>query len=170
MKFKLPNLPYAKDALAPFLSAEAMDIHLNGHHKAYVDKTNEMAPKEGMGEASLEEMCRKVEGKLFNNAAQAWNHTFYWCGLSPRSQDPDVNGEFAKAVSKKFGSLNGLKEKYVETGVNVFGSGWVWLVATASGDLDVMGTSNADNPIRGERGRPLWTCDVWEHAYYIDYR
>lgn len=170
MKFQLPQLPYGQGDLKPFLSNEQIEYHYGKHHKAYIDKVNAAIEDQKLGDITLEYIINNHDGKLFENAAQAWNHTFYWMGLTPQSSVPSASGKFADAVTKKFGSTEGLKTKFIESALAVFGSGWTWLVANATGQLDIVNTSNADNPIRLEQSRPLWTCDVWEHAYYVDYR
>ena len=170
MKFRLPTLPFGHAELEPFLSSEAIDSHYFGHHKSYVDKTNELLGELGMSGVSLEKIILNHEGKLFENAAQAWNHTFYWLGLRASAKQSGPDGELLTAIEKSFGSVEGMKARFLDCGQSVFGSGWTWLVARDDKTLDIMNTSNADNPIRLGGLRPLWVCDVWEHANYIDYR
>lgn len=170
MNFRLPHLPWGHADLEPFLSSEQIDTHYFGHHKAYIEKTNNLITQLGLGDVTLEYIIHNQDGKLFENGSQAWNHTFFWMGLTPLTPGPSADGPLINAINKKFGSVEGLKERFVESAANLFGSGWCWLVATPDGDLDIVNTQNADNPIRLERVRPIWTCDVWEHAYYIDYR
>lgn len=169
-KFKLPELPYAKDALKSYLSAETLEFHYGKHHKAYVDKLNDMINADNTSwspDTSLEEIVLKSQGPLFNQAGQAWNHTFYWYGMSPDQQEP--NASVKEAFNKSFGSFEKFKTTFVEKGVGQFGSGWVWLVKDANNELEILTTANAENPLRQKR-IPLLVCDVWEHAYYIDFR
>lgn len=165
----LPDLPYALGALAPTLSEETLSYHYGKHHQAYVDKLNGLLPESPLVHASLEEIIIKAEpGAIFNNAAQIWNHTFYWNGLSPDGGGAPT-GPLAKAIDASFGSLDGLKTKMTETGMGLFGSGWVWLAKGTDGSLIVTPGANAGNPLR-EGKTPILTLDVWEHAFYIDYR
>ncbi|MBX3023032.1 MAG: superoxide dismutase [Bdellovibrionales bacterium] len=170
MKFRLPHLPFGHAELEPFLSSEQVDTHYFGHHKNYVEKVNQLVIEQGLPDATLEYIINNQDGKLFDNGAQAWNHTFYWMGLTPLTPGPNANGKLMEAINRKYGNLEGLKERFIESAAALFGSGWCWLVATPDGEIDIVNTQNADNPIRLERVRPLWTCDVWEHAYYVDYR
>jgi Fe-Mn family superoxide dismutase len=172
MRFQLPTLPFNTNALAPFLTEEAIDVHYNGHHANYVKKVNELLEQSGSSESSLERIIQNVDGELFNNAAQAWNHTFLWHGLCPLgvSDLPEDGGDFDEAIEKSFGSMGAMKKAFVTCASHVFGSGYVWLTAHSTGHLEFITTQNADNPIRFENMRPLWNCDLWEHAYYIDYR
>lgn len=170
MKFQLPVLPWKKHELEPFLSAEAVETHYFGHHKAYIDKTNDMIAKLGLENVSLEKIILNYDGALYENAAQAWNHTFYWMGLKPRPGGIQKDGEFMKAIQSQFGSVEGMRDRFIECAGGLFGSGWTWLIASEKGEIDFINTHNADNPIRYEASHPLWTCDIWEHAYYIDYR
>lgn len=168
-KFKLPELPFGQNDLNGFISAETFEYHLGKHHKAYIDKMNEMLEKDSSfgAEPSLEDLVKKTEGGLFNQAGQSWNHTFYWHCLTPKSEGP--SGELKTALEKKFGSVDQFKSEFVSKGVGNFGSGWTWLVKDKNGSLDLVNTSNAENPIR--QGQiPLLVTDVWEHAYYIDHR
>jgi len=168
MAFELPDLPYAKDALAPHMSAETLEFHHGKHHKAYVDKLNELIKNTEHEHMELEEIVRTApQGPLFNNAAQAWNHTFFWQCLSPNGRKAE--GELARAIDGSFGSLDAFKSKFTQTAINTFGSGWAWLVRGNDGSLAIESTSNADTPIAHGK-QPILTCDVWEHAYYIDYR
>ena len=168
MEHKLPELPYARDALAPHISAETIDYHYGKHHKAYVDNLNRLIPGTEFEKMSLEDIIKKSSGGIFNNAAQLWNHTFYWNCLSPRG-GAEPSGELARAIAKSFGSFAKFKEQFTGAAVTQFGSGWAWLVKNPDGSLAVEATSNAGNPLK-EGKKPLLTCDVWEHAYYIDYR
>ena len=173
MEFVLPPLPYAKDALAPTMSAETFDYHYSKHHQTYMN--NLKAALEGKPDAdkSLEEIVRSSSGGVFNNAAQVWNHTFYWNCLKPAS-GPDAGGgeptgKLADAINAAFGSFDKFKEEFTKTSVGTFGSGWGWLVQRSDGSLALVSTSNAATPLTGD-DTALLTCDVWEHAYYIDYR
>jgi Fe-Mn family superoxide dismutase len=168
MEHKLPELPYNGDALAPHISAETIDYHYGKHHKAYIDNLNKLIPGTEFENMSLEEIVQKASGGIFNNAAQIWNHTFYWNCLSPKGGG-ELSGELAGAITRSFGSLEEFKSKFTNAAVTQFGSGWAWLVQNPDGSLAVEATGNAENPLkRGEKA--LLTCDVWEHAYYIDYR
>ncbi|WP_348674756.1 superoxide dismutase [uncultured Abyssibacter sp.] len=168
MAFTLPELPYARDALEPHMSKETLDFHYGKHHKTYVDKANGMIDDTEFANASLEEIIKNAgPGGLFNNCAQIWNHTFFWNGLTPGGSSPST--ELAGAIDKAFGSMDGFKEKFNTSAAGNFGSGWTWLVKTADGSLDVVNTGNAANPLTDGQ-TPLLTADVWEHAYYIDYR
>lgn len=169
MEFKLPQLPYSKDALTGFLSAESFDFHYEKHHKTYIDNLNKFIASGTAKGSSLEEIMMNSTGPVFNNAAQTWNHTFYWFSMAPESKKGTPDAALSTAISKKFGSMEGMFTKLAEVGTGVFGSGWVWLVQTSSGDLDIVGTSNAEIPMK-QGHKPLLTFDVWEHAYYIDYR
>ena len=167
MSFELPNLPYAKDALAPHISAETFDYHHGKHHQAYVNKLNALT--EGKPEAgkSLEELIKTTEGGLFNQAAQVWNHTFFWNSMKP-SGGGAPTGDLADAINRDFGSFDAFKEAFTKTAAGQFGSGWAWLVK--DGDkLAVTSTANAGNPMTDGK-TPILTLDVWEHAYYVDYR
>ena len=168
MEHELPELPYNGDALAPHISAETIDYHYGKHHKAYVDNLNKLIPGTEFENMSLEEIVQKASGGIFNNAAQIWNHTFYWNCLSPKGGG-EPSGELAGAITRSFGSLEEFKSKFTNAAVTQFGSGWAWLVQNPDGSLAVEATGNAENPLKqGEKA--LLTCDVWEHAYYIDYR
>ena len=168
MEHKLPELPYAKDALAPGISAETIEYHYGKHHKAYVDNLNKLIPGTEFEKMSLEEIVKKASGGIFNNAAQDWNHSFYWKCLSPNAGG-EPNGILANAINKSFGSFSQFKEKFTNTAVTTFGSGWAWLVNNSDGTLSIESSSNAGNPLKDGK-KALLTCDVWEHAYYIDYR
>ena len=168
MAIELPPLPYAKDALAPHISAETLDFHHGKHHQTYVTNTNNLIKGTELENASLEEIVKKASGGLFNNAAQVWNHTFYWNSLSPKGGG-DPTGKLADAIKRSFGGFAQFKEEFNKIAVGTFGSGWAWLVARPDGSLGVVSTSNAATPLTGA-DRALLTCDVWEHAYYIDYR
>ncbi len=168
MKHELPELPYAATALEPHVSAETLQYHHGKHHAKYVSTLNELLPGSGLENDPLEEVVRKSSGKLFNQAAQAWNHDFYWKCLSPDGGG-EPKGPLAEAIEKKYGGFDQFKEQFATAAATLFGSGWVWLVKDPDGGLDVRQTGNAETPIR-DGGKPVLTCDVWEHAYYIDYR
>jgi superoxide dismutase, Fe-Mn family len=168
MEHKLPELPYPKEALAPNISAETLEYHYGKHHKTYVDNLNKLIPGTELENMSLEEIIKKASGGVFNNAAQVWNHTFYWNCLSPKGGG-EPSGAFTTTVNKNFGSFAQFKEKFTNVAVTLFGSGWAWLVENPDGSLVIEATSNAGNPLKDGK-KPLLTCDVWEHAYYIDYR
>jgi Fe-Mn family superoxide dismutase len=168
MTFSLPPLPYDKGALAPHISAETLDFHYGKHHQAYVTNLNKLLEGKPEASKSLEEVILASDGGVFNNAAQVWNHTFYWHSLSPNG-GKEPTGKLADAITKAFGSVEKFKEEFTKSAVGNFGSGWTWLVQRADGSLGIVNTSNAATPITGS-DKPLLTCDVWEHAYYIDYR
>jgi len=168
MEHKLPELPYAQDALAPYISAETLAFHYGKHHAAYVANLNKLIVGTEFENQSLEDIVRKSSGGIFNNGAQAWNHTFYWNCLAPRAGG-EPTGALADAIAQAFGSFAAFKEKFTATAVGTFGSGWAWLVQNPDGSLVIESTSNAGNPLTAGK-KPLLTCDVWEHAYYIDYR
>ncbi|HIF9102124.1 TPA: superoxide dismutase [Fe] [Photobacterium damselae] len=169
MAFELPALPYAKDALEPHISAETIEYHYGKHHNTYVVKLNGLVESTDLADKSLEEIIKSSAGGVFNNAAQVWNHTFYWHCLSPNAGG-EPTGEVAEAINKAFGSFEAFKAQFTDSAVNNFGSGWTWLVKNTDGTLAIMNTSNAGCPIVEEGITPLLTVDVWEHAYYIDYR
>lgn len=167
MPFVLPDLPYARDALEPTASGETLDYHHGKHHKTYVETLNKLLEDKGETPASLEEVVKAAgPGKLFNNAAQAWNHGFFWESMTPSPQQP--SGALAEAI-EAFGGLKSLGEKFVETGVGQFGSGWAWLL-WKDGKIAVAPSHDADNPLASNAGFPLLVCDVWEHAYYLDHQ
>jgi len=168
MAHKLPELPYAKDALAPTISEETLEYHYGKHHQTYVTKLNELIEGTEFADASLEDIIKKASGGIFNNAAQVWNHTFYWNCLSPNGGG-EPGGALAEAITKAFGSFADFKTKFSTSAATNFGSGWTWLVKKGDGSVDIVNTSNAGCPLT-EGLTPLLTVDVWEHAYYIDYR
>jgi Fe-Mn family superoxide dismutase len=169
MAFELPPLPYSKDALAPHISAETLEFHHDKHHAAYVNKLNELVAADAKWQGkSLEDIIRTAEGPVFNQAAQVWNHTFYWHSLAPKAGG-EPTGPIADAIKSAFGGFGEFKEKFSKAAEGQFGSGWAWLSKDASGKLVIDATSNAGNPLRDGK-KPVLTCDVWEHAYYIDYR
>lgn len=169
MAFELPALPYAQDALEPHISAETLSFHYGKHHNTYVVKLNGLIGGTADESKSLEEIVKTSTGPVFNNAAQIWNHTFYWNSLSPNGGG-EPTGAIADAINASFGSFEAMKEKLNDKAVNNFGSSWTWLVQLADGSLDIVNTSNAGTPITEEGITPLLTVDLWEHAYYIDYR
>lgn len=168
MPFTLPQLPYALDALVPHISKETLEYHYGKHHQAYVTNLNKLIPGTEFESMSLEDIIMKSKGGVFNNAAQVWNHTFYWHCLSPNGGG-EPKGKLAEAINKSFGSFAVFKEQFSQAAATTFGSGWAWLVQDASGALKITSTSNAGTPMT-EGLTALLTCDVWEHAYYIDYR
>ncbi len=168
MEHKLPELPYAMDALQPHISKETLEFHYGKHHQTYVTNLNNLIKGTEYESMSLEEIIMKSSGGLFNNAAQVWNHTFYWHCLSPNGGG-EPTGALADAINKAFGSFAGFKEKFSQTAITTFGSGWGWLVKNKDGSVELMSTGNAATPMTEEK-TALLTCDVWEHAYYIDYR
>lgn len=168
MSFTLPPLPYATNALAPYISEETLLYHHGKHHQAYVTKLNALIEGTPLLGSSLEQIIRESKGPLFNNAAQVWNHTFYWSCLTP-SGGSLPKGDVAKAIESAFGSFEAFKTQFSQACVNQFGSGWAWFVKKANGELAVYSTSNAETPMTSG-DKALLTCDVWEHAYYIDTR
>ena len=168
MAFELPPLPYAKNALAPTISEETVEYHYGKHHQAYVTNLNNLIKGSEFEAMGLEDIVRKSSGGVFNNAAQVWNHTFYWNCLKPGGGGAPT-GALAAAIDKAFGSFAAFKEKFSSSAVGNFGSGWTWLVKNADGSLEVLNTSNAGTPMTSGK-TALLTCDVWEHAYYVDYR
>jgi Fe-Mn family superoxide dismutase len=169
MKHELPPLPYALDALAPVLSKETLEYHYGKHHKAYVDKLNELIPDTECKDLPLLEIIKKAPiGPIFNNAAQVWNHSFYWQCMTPEAAQNKLTGSLEAAINKSFGSVEKFKAAFVKAALSQFGSGWAWLVKDSHG-LVIQTTGNALTPIRDSQSC-LLTCDVWEHAYYIDYR
>lgn len=168
MAFELPRLPFAKDALAPFLSAETFDYHHGKHHAAYVNNLNKLIDGTEFANMSLEEIIKKAQGGMFNNAAQTWNHTFFWNCMSPDGGGTP-GGALAEAIDKAFGSFDQFKEKFSTSAATLFGSGWNWLVKTPDGKLEIVQMSNAGTPVKDGKTAIL-TIDVWEHAYYIDHR
>jgi Fe-Mn family superoxide dismutase len=167
MAFELPPLPYAMDALAPHISQETLEYHYGKHHQTYVNNLNKLVEGTDDEKKSLEEIIAKADGGLFNNAAQVWNHTFYWNCMSPNGGGAP-SGKVADQINSAFGSYDSFKEKFAEAATTQFGSGWAWLVDNG-GTLEVTKTANADNPLK-HSGKALLTIDVWEHAYYIDFR
>ncbi len=168
MQHALPDLNYAKNALEPHISAETLEFHYGKHHQTYVTNLNNLIVGTEFETLSLEEIVKKSSGGIFNNAAQVWNHTFYWNGLKPNGGG-EPSGALAEAINRDFGSFATFKEKFTQTAITTFGSGWAWLVKKPDGTLALESTSNAATPLTGAN-KPLLTCDVWEHAYYVDYR
>jgi superoxide dismutase, Fe-Mn family len=168
MASELPPLPFDKDALAPHISAETLEFHYGKHHQAYVTNLNNLIKGTEFEHAALEEIVKRSSGAIFNNAAQVWNHTFYWNSLRPAGGKPP-GGKLVDAIGKAFGTVEKFKEEFSKSAAGNFGSGWTWLVERQDGSLGIVNTSNAATPITGA-DKPLLTCDVWEHAYYIDYR
>ncbi len=168
MKYEQPELPYSRDALAPAISAETVDYHYGKHEKAYIDNLNRLIKGTEFEDMALEEIIVNAKGPLFNNASQAWNHIFYFFTFSPNgSREP--GGDLRKAIDRDFGSFEKFKEEFVDAGVGLFGSGWVWLCRDDDGKLIITQGSNAQNPLT-DGLTPLLTFDVWEHAYYLDYQ
>jgi Fe-Mn family superoxide dismutase len=167
MAFTLPELPYSKDALSPHISAETLEYHHGKHHKAYVDNLNKLLDGKPEANKSLEDVIMSADGGVFNNAAQVWNHTFYWNSMKPKGGGAPT-GDLAAAITRDFGSFDKFKEEFTQAGITQFGSGWAWLVMEG-GKLKVTKTPNADLPMKHGQ-KALLTMDVWEHAYYIDFR
>lgn len=169
MAIQLPALPYEKDALLPHISPETLDYHYGKHHNTYVIKLNALIEGTDYAAKSLEDIIKTSEGGIFNNAAQIWNHTFYWNSLSPNGGGGPT-GALADAISAKWGSFSAFQAAFNDKAVNNFGSSWTWLVKKADGTLDIVNTSNAATPLTDSSITPILTVDLWEHAYYIDYR
>ena len=168
MPFELPKLPYALDALEPHISKETLEYHYGKHHQTYVTNLNNLVKGTDLENKSLEEIIKSTDGGIFNNAAQVWNHTFYWNCLAPNAGGAPT-GKIADAINKAFGSFEEFKKQFNDAAAKNFGSGWTWLVKKADGSVAIVNTSNAATPVSGA-DKPLLTVDVWEHAYYIDYR
>ncbi len=168
MAFELPALPYATNRLVPYISEETLEFHHGKHHQTYVTNLNNLVPGTEFSDLTLEEIILKSSGPIFNNAAQVWNHTFYWNSLTPDGGG-EPTGALADAINVTFGSFEKFKEEFSKCAVTTFGSGWAWLVKNTDGSLALVSTSNAGCPLTTGQ-TPLLTCDVWEHAYYIDYR
>lgn len=168
MTHTLAPLPYEMDALAPHISKETLEYHYGKHHQTYVTNLNNLVPGTEFENATLEEIVKKSSGGVFNNAAQVWNHTFYWNSLSPNGGG-EPSGKLADAIKAKWGSVDAFKEAFNKSAAGNFGSGWTWLVKKSDGSVDIVNTSNAATPLTTD-DVALLTCDVWEHAYYIDYR
>lgn len=168
MEHTLPALPYELNALEPHISKETLEFHHGKHHQTYVTNLNNLIKGTEFAELSLEDIVKKSAGGIFNNAAQVWNHSFYWNCLSPNGGG-QPSGSLAEAINKTFSSFDNFKEEFTKTAVTTFGSGWAWLVKNADGSLALASTSNAGTPMTSGQ-TALLTCDVWEHAYYVDYR
>jgi Fe-Mn family superoxide dismutase len=168
MAIELPALPYDRTALEPHISGETIDFHYGKHHQTYVTNLNKMIEGTEFADLDLEAIVRKAQGGMFNNAAQVWNHTFYWNCLKPNGGG-EPSGKLAEAITKSFGSFAAFKEQFTQTALTTFGSGWAWLVQRPDGSLALVSTPNAATPLTGT-DTALLTCDVWEHAYYVDYR
>ena len=166
MAFELPKLPYENNALEPYISEKTIEFHYGKHHQAYVTNVNNLVQGTTFENASLEEIIMKADGGIFNNGAQVWNHTFYFMQFDPQGcKEP--KDDLKVAIHSKFGSFETFKEEFTKAAATLFGSGWAWLVKSENGELEIVQTSNAGNPLRIGK-KPLLTCDVWEHAYYID--
>jgi len=167
MTFQLPSLPYPLNSLEPHLSARVLELHHGRHHRKYVERVNALVEEAGLEGLSMEGLIQTQRGTLFDNAAQAWNHEFYWHSMAP-SGTAVLDDSLGGAVRRDFGSIESLEKTFKQAAISVFGSGWAWLVRAPSGRLEVVTTKDADCPLR-EGKQPLLTCDVWEHAYYLDY-
>ena len=168
MAYELPKLPYDMDALQPYISKETLEYHYGKHHAAYVNNLNKLVGGTEFDGASLEDIVKNASGGIFNNGAQVWNHTFYWNCMSPEG-NREPSGALLNQIKSDFGSFEEFKDKFSTAAATLFGSGWAWLVKTPAGKLDIIQESNAGNPLRVGL-EPIMTCDVWEHAYYIDKR
>ena len=168
MEIKIPELPYSLDALSPHIGKSTLEYHYGKHHQAYVNNVVKLIKGTQYENASLEKIIKKAEGPIFNNGAQVWNHTFYFLSFSPKGAS-EPKKELAEALNKSFGSFNEFKEKFSNAAITLFGSGWVWLVKKDDGSMEIIKESNAGNPLR-YGFKPILTCDVWEHAYYLDYQ
>lgn len=168
MTFTLPKLPYSLDALSPHLEKQTLEFHHGKHHQAYVNNLNNLIPGTEFENADLETIIKKADGGIFNNGAQVWNHSFYFSSFSPNGGG-DPNGEIASAINANFGSFESFKEQFSKAAATLFGSGWAWLVLDTNKKLKIVQESNAGNPLRNNL-KPILTCDVWEHAYYLDYQ
>ncbi len=168
MVHKLPELPYALDALNPHISKQTLEFHHGKHHLAYVNNLNALIPGTKFEDATLEDMIREADGGIFNNAAQIWNHTFYFQAFSPKPKAAP-EGKLLEAIVRDFGSFEAFREEFTKAAASLFGSGWAWLAVDGDGKLQIVKESNAGNPLR-QGLKPLLTCDVWEHAYYLDYQ
>ena len=168
MSFELPKLPYTMDALHPYLSMQTLEFHYGKHHQAYINNLNNLVPGTKFENASLEQIIREADGGIFNNGAQVWNHTFYFLSFSPEGAH-EPQGKLSQAIDDQYGSFASFKEQFSKAAVTLFGSGWVWLVKKEDQSLEIVQESNAGNPLR-KGFIPLLTCDVWEHAYYLDYQ
>jgi superoxide dismutase, Fe-Mn family len=168
MSFTLPTLPYELDALAPHIDKKTLEFHYGKHHQAYINNLNGLIPGTKFENADLETIVKESDGAIFNNGAQVWNHTFYFLSFSPNGGG-EPSGKLAEAINRDFGSFAAFKEQFNKAAATLFGSGWAWLVKNADGKLQITQESNAGNPLRNGL-TPILTCDVWEHAYYLDYQ
>lgn len=170
--FRLPTLSYKLSDLAPFLTEEQMKFHYEKHHQTYIDNLNKaITATPALGEKTLEELIMENTGPLFNNAAQTWNHTFFWYNMAPKGKGGSPSDDLMNAIKKSFGTFDDFFKQFVDTGIKQFGSGWAWLCVAPDGSLKLTSTSNAEVPFKGATPlRPILTADVWEHAYYVDYR
>lgn len=168
MSFQLPPLPYAKNALEPHISQETLEYHYGKHHSTYVNNLNNLIKGTNFEGKSLEEIITTAQGGIFNNAAQVWNHTFYWHCLAPNAGG-EPRGKIAEVINQHFANFEKFKQQFTDAAIKNFGSGWTWLIKQANGKLSIINTSNAATPVSGD-DKPLLTVDIWEHAYYIDYR
>jgi Fe-Mn family superoxide dismutase len=169
MEHKLPELPYAMDALEPHISRETLEFHHGKHHATYVANLNKLISGTEFADKSLEDIIKTSSAGIFNNSAQVWNHSFYWNCLSPNGGG-EPSGALADAINSAFGSFSEFKEKFATSAATNFGSGWTWLVKNSDGSVELLNTSNAGTALTEEGKTPILTCDVWEHAYYVDYR
>ena len=168
MAFELIELPYPMNGLEPYISAETLEYHYGKHHRTYVNNLNNLVPDTQFESMSLVDIVKTADGGIFNNAAQDWNHSFYWQCMKPKGGG-EPSGALLEAIKRDFGSFSDFKDKFSKTAMTTFGSGWAWLIKNPAGQLSICSTSNAGNPMT-DGNIPLLTCDVWEHAYYIDYR
>lgn len=168
MEFKLPELPFSHDALEPNISKKTIEFHYGKHHQTYVNKLNDLIKGSNFEDLTLEQIIQKADGAVFNNAAQIWNHTFYWESFKPKGGG-EPKGELKTLIESKWGSFQKFKDDFSQAAITLFGSGWAWLVKKPNGSIDIVKKSNAENPLR-DGDKPLLTCDVWEHAYYLDYQ
>lgn len=168
MKFELPKLPYSLEDLEPKISKKTLEFHYGKHHQTYVNKLNDLVKGTKFEDADLETIIKEADGGIFNNGAQVWNHTFYFEAFSLKAK-PEPTDKLAEAIERDFGSFTKFKDEFTKAATTLFGSGWAWLVKDSYGHLEIVQKSNADNPLR-EGLNPILTCDVWEHAYYLDYQ
>lgn len=171
MSFELPDLPFAQDALEPYMSKQTLEYHYGKHHAGYVKKLNNAIETEaGLAGKPLLELIRTTQGGIFNNAAQVWNHSFFWLCLCPPDKATEPPVELREALNKKFGSMETFKQQFADAAAGNFGSGWTWLIINASNELEIVNTANAETPVQNPGVTALMTLDVWEHAYYLDHR
>ncbi len=168
MTFELPKLSYELNALEPHISKKTLEFHYGKHHQAYITNLNNLVKGTKFENASLEQIVREAEAGIYNNGAQVWNHSFYWESFSPKGGG-EPTGDLNNAIIKSFGSFSEFKEKFTKAAATLFGSGWAWLIVKSDGSLDITQESNAGNPLK-QNLKPILTCDVWEHAYYLDYQ